>query len=306
MAGQCAVATPARLPQLVYLSISQSTIRFMLDSLFVLLARLFRARVIMHLHGGNFRAWYDARQRSVQWLVRNVLRQVAAFIIPGEPFRAPLAGIIDPRKLRVVPNGIDWPGYQGAEPLRRGRTRRRVLYLGALSKADGVLILLQAVGQVVRQYREVEFVFAGQWLHEADRAEAQVLLHDLRTAAAAKFVGEIAGAQKRAICESSDIFVFPGLQQEAQPLVVIEAMAAGLPVIFTDRGCLRETVVEGATGFEVPAGDPQQLAEKILWLLGEPQLMQETGANARRCYEELYSKGRFMQRMTDLFEEVAR
>jgi len=64
-----------------------------------------------------------------------------------------------------------------------------------------------------------------------------------------------------------------------------------------------QTIVQAK--FEVPAGDPDRLADRILWLLEQPQLMQETGASARRRYEELYSKGRFMQRMTDLFEEIA-
>jgi len=290
-------------PGLVYLSISQSTIGFLRDSLFVVLARVFRARVVIHLHGGNFRAWYDARSSLMQRLVRYVLSLVAAFVILGETFRCSFEGIIEPRKLRVVPNGIDWPGHDGIAP--RKRARRRILYLGTLSKAKGAIVLLQSVAQVASKFPNIEFVFAGRWLRESDRAEAQALLHDLRTAVAAKFVGEVAGAQKRTLFESSDIFVFPGLQQEGQPLVVIEAMAAGLPVIFTDRGCLKETVVEGVTGLEVPASDPQRLAEKLLWLLEQPQLMQTMGEQARRRYEELYSRHRFMENMTNLFEEIA-
>ena len=66
---------------------------------------------------------------------------------------------------------------------------------------------------------------------------------------------------KRSIYSSADLFVFPGLQQEGQPLVVLEAMASGLPVLFTNRGCLRDTVIEGECGIEVRCND------SYIWLI---------------------------------------
>ena len=109
------------------------------------------------------------------------------------------------------------------------------------------------------------------------------------------------GDQKRALFESSDIFVFPGVQQEGQPLVVIEAMAAGLPVIFTDRGCLRDTVIHGETGIEVPINDPHRLADRILWLLDHPDDMKAMGSRARQRYESLYTKKHHIENMIDVF-----
>lgn len=96
------------------------------------------------------------------------------------------------------------------------------------------------------------------------------------------------------------------MQQEGQPLVVIEAMAAGMPVIFTDRGCLRDTVLEGETGFEVPVGDAHQLAGRILWFLEHPEQMKSMGARSRKRYETMYTKEQHIRRMIDVFTVSAR
>jgi glycosyltransferase involved in cell wall biosynthesis len=95
--------------------------------------------------------------------------------------------------------------------------------------------------------------------------------------------------------------VFPGVQQEGQPLVVLEAMASGLPVLFTNRGCLRDTVIEGECGLEVRCNDSLHLADRLLWCLDHPQETERMGRNARERFERFYTHERFIRRMHDLF-----
>ena len=105
--------------------------------------------------------------------------------------------------------------------------------------------------------------------------------------------------------QDGDIFVFPGIQQEGQPLTVLEAMCSGLPVIATDRGCLRETVVEGETGFIVQPHSPKAIADRILQLIREPHTRKHMAAHARRRYEQEYTMSTFAARMADLFAQVS-
>jgi glycosyltransferase involved in cell wall biosynthesis len=100
------------------------------------------------------------------------------------------------------------------------------------------------------------------------------------------------------------MFCLSGVQQEGQPLVVLEAMAAGLPVIFTNRGCLQDTVIDGETGLEVPIKDPRRLADRILWLLDHPENMQTMGTRARLRYEACYTKTRHVTNMIEVFNLV--
>lgn len=81
-------------------------------------------------------------------------------------------------------------------------------------------------------------------------------------------------------------------------------MAAGLPILFTDRGCLGETLCDGECGIEVPIGNATALADRIQWLLGRPDEMRRLGANARLRFEQEYTDDRHLDRMKTIFEGV--
>lgn len=293
-------------PAVSYLVLSQSTIGFLRDSLLIWPVYLRGSHIVLHLHGGNFREWFLGRSWLMQAYVKMVLWCVTRAIVLGESLKAQFDGLIENNRISVVPNGIDWSGSEPDRSVPRSGDRFRVLHLSTLSRLKGALVLLQAVPLVVQQRKDVEFVLAGPWSHEEDRRWAEDFIHQHELETFVLFSGQVDAAAKRTLFDSADIFVFPGVQQEGQPLVVIEAMAAGVPVIFTDRGCLRDTVVEGETGFEVPIGDAHQLAERILWCLGHPEQMKSMGVTSRNRYEALYTKNQHIQRMIDVFEMSAK
>jgi phosphatidylinositol alpha-1,6-mannosyltransferase len=80
-----------------------------------------------------------------------------------------------------------------------------------------------------------------------------------------------------------------GLNPEGLGLAALEAAACGLPVIVGDSGGAPETIRDGATGFVIPPRDHQQLAERLSWLLDNPQLAQRMGARGRRHVCEHFS-----------------
>jgi glycosyltransferase involved in cell wall biosynthesis len=283
---------------LVYIPLSQTTIGVLRDSLLMWPAYLLGARVIFHLHGGQFRAWYDASPRPLRAYARVVLRRASRVIVLGESLRPVFDGLVDPKRIEVVPNGVADLGRRGA---RGVSGRYRVLHVGTLSLAKGALELLGAAARVVASRGDVEFVLAGPWLREEDRREAEAVVARSGLASHVTYPGQVDRARKAELLVSADVFVFPGLQQEGQPLVVLEAMAAGLPVVFTDRGCLRETVVEGATGCVVKTGDAADLARVLLRLINHPEEGRGLGAAGRRRYEALYTLDRFVARMAGVF-----
>jgi glycosyltransferase involved in cell wall biosynthesis len=263
--------------------------------------------VVLHLHGGNFKAWYESRSFLMRMYVRMVLRRVSSLAILGESFRRLFDGLIASNRIAVVPNGIDWPAVQKPAHERHKPHRYRILHLSTLSRLKGALVLLAAIPMVLKVRQDVEFIFAGPWSHEEDRREAESFVTHHGLSGHIEFTGPVSTLDhKRSIYSSADLFVFPGLQQEGQPLVVIEAMASGLPVLFTDRGCLRETVIEGECGFEVRRNDPQHLADRILWFLDHPTEIERMGRNARERFERFYTSERFIQQLGDLFTLASR
>lgn len=287
-------------PRVSYLVLSQSTVGFLRDSLLIWPAYMCGSHVVLHLHGGNLREWFLGRSWLMKAYVKVVLRCVTRAIVLGESLKSQFDGLIAKDRVAVVSNGIDWSGVDSDRKVPRSHDRFRILHLSTLSHLKGALVLLQAVPLVVQKRKDVEFMMAGPWSHDEDRRWAEDFIRQHKLETFVVFSGQVDTAEKRTLFDSADVFVFPGVQQEGQPLVVIESMAAGVPVIFTDRGCLRDTVVDGVTGLEVQIGDPVQLAERILWLLDQPEQMQQMGKKARQRYEALYTKERHIQQMIDV------
>ena len=118
------------------------------------------------------------------------------------------------------------------------------------------------------------------------------------------FLGWLKNAVSR-VLPVFDIFFQPSLW-EAMSMVVLEAMAAGLPVISTDHGCIAETVVDGVTGYLVPKRDVRMLAKKIEELISDPDLRISMGKKSRQRIETVLSEDSFIQRLGDVFREFRR
>lgn len=292
-------------PNLAHLTISENTIAFLRDGFLIWPTYWCGVKIIIHLHGGNFRNWYEGLGWVMKAYVKIVLKRVTQVIVLDESLKDVFRGLVPFEKISAVPNGIEWVDGKGSIHRPSYKRRYRVLHLSTLCRLKGALVLIAAIPLVLKNRQDVEFVLAGPWSHAEDQQEAESFIAQHGLAPYVTFTGEVDRGQKRALVESADLFVFPGVQQEGQPLVVIEAMAAGLPVLFTNRGCLRNTVVDGETGFEVNRNDPLHLADRILWLLDHPEVMREMGTKGRRRYEALYTRERFVKNMISIFSKVA-
>ena len=144
---------------------------------------------------------------------------------------------------------------------------------------------LEVVGAVERLHREGIRVTASLVGEEQSTAFQRVLLSRISAAGLGDIVeysGPMHGRAKWQCLLRSDIFVFPSsYKYEAFPLVILEAMAASLPVVATDIGAVGDMVVDGETGFLVPQGDSEALADKLRMLCNDSDLRHRMGAAGR-------------------------
>jgi len=291
-------------PQIVYLVLSQTTVGFIRDSLLIWPSLLLGGKIVTHLHGGALREWYESRWSPMRVYIRTVLRTVAKMIVLGESMRPIFSGLLPDDRIVVVPNGVDLCEGEPERKSPNGTRPWRILHLNTLNRMKGTLVLLEAIPIVLRHRRDVSFVFAGKWSHADHQQVAESYIAQYHLEPYVTFLGEVTGLEKEASLRSADLFVFPGIQQEGQPMVVLEAMAAGLPIVFTNQGCLRETVINGECGVEACTEDPIDLAEKLCRLLDHPEDQRRFGRNARRRCRQYFNKGRHIERMIQAFQEV--
>jgi glycosyltransferase involved in cell wall biosynthesis len=193
-------------------------------------------------------------------------------------------------KLRMIPNGLDLHRYA---PAAARAAIRRVVMVANLRPEKGHDTLLAAIPAIVARHPEATFTLAGA----GPRRDAlETLARALSIDGRVRFAGECRDVPS--LLADSDLFVLPS-RSEAFPNAVIEAMAAGLPVVASDVGGIPEVVRDGVTGRLVPPDDARALADAVIGLMDDPGRAAGLGAAARAGVER-YS----IDRMVDAFERL--
>ena len=210
--------------------------------------------------------------------------------------RLRLEGVGD-RKIAVIRNGLDLPLYSAARP---PRLPRRIVVVGNLRPEKGHDVLIDAAVDILRRFPDAEFRLVGGGTEHARLmalAEARGVSH------AMQFLGHCEDVPAQ--LASADVFVLPS-RSEAFPNAVLEAMAAGLPVVASSVGGVLESVDDGRTGLLVPPGNPAQLTEAICRLMADPEMAARLG-KAGRANAERFSFDRMITAFDRLYtNELAR
>jgi len=291
-------------PKIVYVPISQATLSYLRDCLFLIPAKLFRRKIIIHLHGGYFRNFYERSNSVMKFLIRWTLKDVQRVIVLGESLKYIFEGLVPSGKIAVIPNGIGVNTYSNYNLGLEEKSKILVLFLGTLRKSKGFIDVIRSIPEVLNSYNDVEFVFAGELCIKREKKdEALEFIKQNKLHSVVKFPGVVTGEEKIKLLSSTDIFVFPS-HNEGQPFVILEAMATGLPIITTDTGTIKEMVVDGQNGFIVEKQNPKQIAEKIIFLLENEKLRKEMGQRSRRRFLKYYTKDKFIGNLGKIFKEV--
>lgn len=295
----------------VYLPLSQGTWGFLRDALFILLARAARRPVYVHLHGSFFQQFYSGSPPPLRWLIRATLSGIAQAWVLTPSLAAAFDGLVPEDRIRVLENVVDDPlearqsGRHDSPQNARSPQGLRILYLSNLIPEKGCFELIRAVAALGERARGWRLRFVGQ-TDEAVRRELVAWSDRLRTnEIEVELAGALHGAAKDTEYLFADIFVLPTwYPMEGQPLVLLEALAAGLPIVTTAHGGIPETVRDGLDALLVPPKDVPALAQALERLATDEQLRAELGGRARARYEDRYRPPRMHRDVARLLAET--
>lgn len=277
-------------PRIVHVKTS-SGVNFYQNALYGAIARLFGRSVLLQLHGGDFRDFYDRAGPIPQMLIRAALRTPHGLLALSPGWASYLHSICGAGSITVVPNALLTAAFSGAaaDRTRFGIPDDRVALLfvsGRLAgdgERKGLPQVLRAVAQVRNRCPELLLVVAGP------NCDARAFCAALGPVGDAWMgLGVVAAEDKPVLYRSVDLFTLPS-RAENMPNTVLEAMAAGLPIVATPVGAVPEMVSDGESGFLVPVGDVEALADRIERLVADPALRRRMGtaaaATAARDYD---------------------
>jgi len=223
---------------------------------------------------------------------------------------------VEKEKIRVVYNGIDAKEFQSVESNPENGDRVvKVLYLSKKSKAKGVYDFLRTIPLVTRKEKDVRFILAGDSVVSEEfpwhtgrmcntEKEIREFIRENGLTDVIDIRGEVTGSDKRKVFAESDIFVMPSYS-EGMPIVILEAMAAGLPVVATRVGALPEIIEEGKNGFLVEVGNYEDLANKVLILVKDRSLRRQIGGLNRKVVSETFSSKKYVEGLEMVFLELS-
>ncbi|HYM13120.1 MAG TPA: glycosyltransferase [Bryobacterales bacterium] len=276
---------------------TSSGVNFFQSAIYAWISRRLGCRAVMELHSGEFEGWYESRSVIGRWVIRLALRCPSELVALSEYWRNMLARVAPGRPIQVVPNGVEIPELLERRP-HSGALR--VLTIATLGAYKGHFDILAAAAQL--RDRPIRFLLAGP--DETDgrgeggliRRWADVL--DLNNTV--RFAGPVGPQEKWKLLFEADVFLLPS-RAEGMPNAVLEAMAAGLPVVATPVGALPEMLGEGLGARFVPVGDSEALTEALLELLADPAWREKMGQWNRARVEARYSMRRVEQLLDALY-----
>ncbi|MBU1122178.1 MAG: glycosyltransferase family 4 protein, partial [Candidatus Omnitrophica bacterium] len=281
-------------PVLIYLPIAQNLPGYLRDSLFLTVSRILEIKTVVHLHGGYFRDFYEKSSLGGKGLIRFTLKNVSGVIVLGHCLKYIFDGLIDEKKIFVVPNGIR-DNFNGYQRIYHHSGPTRLLFLSNFLKDKGIFEVLRVIPDILSYTKNVRFIFAGEWYKEKEKEEALEFIKQKGIESYVEFKGVVEGVSKEKCLINSDIFLLPTFYPfEGQPLTILEAMSSGLPVITTNKGAISETVLDGENGFHVKAKNSLELIEKIMELVSCPDLREKIGRRNRETYLNKYTQDIFV------------
>jgi glycosyltransferase involved in cell wall biosynthesis len=238
---------------------------------------------------GGVERWFRWTKAPLQIVLGRAAAAVADLVLaPSAATAEELVRDYGAERIAVVPNATGarwWEG--GASEVGEGGAGLEpgtLLFVGRLRLRKGVEVLLHALAALRARGIAARLAIAGDGEH---RAAVERALADLDLGGAVELLGRCDAARIARLLAGARALVVPSIY-EGMPLVVLEAMAAGVPVVASSVSGIPEVVVDGETGWLVPPEDPAALAAALAVALEDPAEAARRGAAGRRRVEERY------------------
>lgn len=263
--------------------------------------------LLIHFHGDFWGNRYWLRERWFNWLLlflsRFLVKRADGIRVMSSGIKKKLVkrGIAE-NKIRVIPTPVDLEKFEKFDENKVRKLKERyagrkiIINVGRKDPSKDYKTLYQAIKLVYDNYKNLAFWQAGN----QDNLAGEIKADENLTLTS---VGKIGQEELTNYYHASDIYVSSS-KHESFGKVLVEAMAAGLPVVATATTGSQEIVKDGVNGFLAPIGDSAALVKKILCLLDNPEMAREMGQAGRKMVKERFDQEKVIEKIIKFWEEL--
>jgi len=256
---------------------------------------------VLHREAESYRhSWFDrARFILAGYYDRQAVLRADALVAISDYVRSEYRDLRTSGWLR-----IENPVSDAFFAVERDEDPNRVQFVGSITEVKDLLTLLRAVERVGQQHPTMRLHLAGRVTGEQYAAQVREFVRRHGLAEVVHFDGMLSRDQLLEAYGRAALVALSSRQENA-PLAIIEAMAAGVPVVATRVGGVSGLVTEGETGYLVAAGDDRALAARILELLASANLRHRFGTEARKQAEGRFRAAAVARNYLALYQQLA-
>jgi glycosyltransferase involved in cell wall biosynthesis len=247
--------------------------------------------IVFHLHGGGFARFHRSLGPVGRAVVRFFLDRAAVIVVLSGRWATWMQGVTSNPRIVCLPNPVAL-----APPDSVAREADLVAFAGRCEEAKGVYDLVDAVSRLRPVCPRLRVECAG----DGDMARLRRHARVLGVGTQVTMRGWIGAREREALLARATVFVLPS-HAEALPMSLLEAMAAGCPVIATRVGGIPDLVRDGENGLLVPPGEPAALAAALQRLLRDRALAARLGEQARATIAAGYTVERSIERLEQIY-----
>jgi len=252
-------------PNLIYFEIAPKGFAFYRDSMFVLLCKLFRRKIIFQLHA-----------KGVSSSIKNLLakkyyRQVfhnSKVILLSWLLYSDVEDVINKNQIEIISNGIkdELTEKRFGEIIKKRNQNKKsiLLFLSNMIESKGSFDVLKICNELKKRKKNFECLFVGDFQDNEFEKNFFKELKELNLEKHCKYLGSKYNKEKFKILEKTNYLIFPTRYfEECFPLVILEAFMFGIPVLSYNNGAVKEIILKDYLGFVAEQGDWKKLAEQI-------------------------------------------
>ena len=283
-------------PQLCYVTPNAKGGAFYKDFIVIMLLKIMKQKIIIHYHNKGV----ATRQNKIldNFLYRQFFKNLKVILL-AEVLYEDIKKYVPRKDVFFCPNGI--PDVKDTIIYKKhNHTKAQILFLSNMIASKGVWELVKACSLLKESGVDFKCHFVGKW-NDITEKEFNIKIHQQKLEDYIIAHGAKYGKDKIQFFQNTDIFVFPTYYpNECFPIVLLEAMQQGLPCISTNEGGIPNIIDQGKTGFVIEKNDPQQIADKINYLINHQEVCKQMGENGYKKYQKEFTLNTFENRLKDI------
>jgi glycosyltransferase involved in cell wall biosynthesis len=270
---------------------------FFKHMIFVSLAKGRGIPVLLHIHGGRFKDFFNSSSEKQKERIRRLLSKPDLLAVLSDEWKGFFSGITDSKNIRVIENGVSLERFTPAYPASKS-TGVNLLFVGEVKESKGVDDLLQAFVPVCQKHAGIQLTIVGggdlnRYEKIADEKGIKKNVH---------FTGVLTGDDLVEKYIDANIFVLPS-HAEGMPLVLLEAMSMKLACIASNVGAI-PGILKPEGGILINPKDIESLTNSIIMLVENPELVCSMGDFNRTLVEREYSFDITAEKVRKAYDEL--